>query len=96
MKIPDETQTISTRAIALLAGQQHARIDVQWAGQDGARLSIVWGTLLLTLSAADQVNALAVGPGPRPGHQHLLSPTSFCNPSTDRRGFANTDRTNTG
>lgn len=59
MKNSGEAQTISTRAIALIAGEQHARIDVHGAGQDGARLSIVWGTLLLTFSAADQVSALA-------------------------------------
>jgi len=54
-----EDQTISTRAIALLAGAQHASIDVHGAGQDGARLSVVWGTLLLGFSAVDQVDALA-------------------------------------
>ncbi len=32
MNNPDETRTISTRAIALLAGEQHARIDVHGAG----------------------------------------------------------------
>ncbi len=54
-----EDQTISTRAIALLAGAQHASIDVHGAGQDGARLSLTWGTLLLGFTAADQVDALA-------------------------------------
>jgi len=56
--VPYEDQTISTRAIALLAGEQHASIDVHGAGQDGARLSVVWGTLLLGFSALDQVDAL--------------------------------------
>jgi len=54
-----EDQTISTRAIALLAGAQHASIDVHGAGQQGARLSLTWGTLLLGFTAADQVDALA-------------------------------------
>jgi len=54
-----EDQTISTRAIALLAGAQHASIDVYGAGQDGARLSLIWGTLLLGFTAVDQVDALA-------------------------------------
>jgi hypothetical protein len=54
-----EDQTISTRAIALLAGAQHASIDVHGAGQDGARLSLTWGTLLLGFTALDQVDALA-------------------------------------
>jgi len=54
-----EDQTISTRAIALLAGQQHASIDVHGAGQQGARLSLTWGTLLLGFTAVDQVDALA-------------------------------------
>ena len=46
--VPYEDQTISTRAIALLAGQQHARTcRCRGAGQAGARLSVVWGTLLL-------------------------------------------------
>ncbi len=54
-----EDQTISTRAIALLAGEQHASIDVHGAGQDGARLSLTWGTLLLGFTAVDQVDALA-------------------------------------
>ena len=54
-----EDQTISTRAIALLAGQQHASIDVHGAGQQGVRLSLTWGTLLLSFSAVDQVAALA-------------------------------------
>ena len=53
-----EDQTISTRAIALLAGAQHASIDVHGAGQDGARLSLTWGTLLLGFTALDQVDAL--------------------------------------
>ena len=53
-----EDQTISTRAIALLAGAQHASIDVHGAGQDGARLSLTWGTLLLGFTAVDQVDAL--------------------------------------
>jgi len=56
--VPEEPQTISTRAIALLAGEQHASIDVHGAGQDGARLSLTWGTLLLGFTAADQVDAL--------------------------------------
>jgi len=56
--VPYEDQTISTRAIALLAGEQHASIDVHGAGQDGARLSVVWGTLLLGFTALDQVDAL--------------------------------------
>jgi len=55
-----EDQTISTRAIALLAGAQHASIDVHGAGQQGARLSLTWGTLLLGFTAVDQVDALAV------------------------------------
>jgi len=59
MRIPHEDQTISTRAIALLAGEQHASIDVHGAGQDGARLSLTWGTLLLGFFAADQVDAMA-------------------------------------
>jgi len=54
-----EDQTISTRAMALLAGAQHTSIDVHGAGQDGARLSLTWGTLLLGFTAADQVDALA-------------------------------------
>ncbi len=54
-----EDQTISTRAIALLAGAQHASIDVHGAGQQGARLSLTWGTLLLSFSALDQVDTLA-------------------------------------
>jgi len=41
MNNPDETRTISTRAIALLAGEQHARIDVHGAGED--RGSVVPG-----------------------------------------------------
>jgi len=53
-----EDQTISTRAIALLAGAQHASIDVHGAGQEGARLSLTWGTLLLGFTALDQVDAL--------------------------------------
>ncbi len=57
--VPYEDQTISTRAIALLAGAQHASIDVHGAGQEGARLSLTWGTLLLGFSAAEQVDALA-------------------------------------
>jgi hypothetical protein len=48
--VPYEDQTISTRAIALLAGEQHARIDVHGAGQDGARLSLTWGPLTDTTS----------------------------------------------
>jgi len=56
--VPYEDQTISTRAIALLAGEQHARIDVHGAGQDGARLSLTWGTLMPGFTAADQVHAL--------------------------------------
>ncbi len=54
-----EDQTISTRAIALLAGAQHASIDVHGAGEEGARLSLTWGTLLLGFTAVDQVDALA-------------------------------------
>ncbi len=42
-----------------MAGEQHASIDVHGAGQDGARLSLTWGTLLLGFSAVDQVDALA-------------------------------------
>jgi len=57
--VPYEDQTISTRAIALLAGAQHASIDVHGAGQEGARLSVAWGTLLLGFTALDQVDALA-------------------------------------
>jgi len=57
--VPYEDQTISTRAIALLAGEQHVSIDVHGAGQDGAQLSVAWGTLLLGFTAADQVDALA-------------------------------------
>jgi len=48
--VPYEDQTISTRAISLLAGEQHARIDVHGAGQDGARLSLTWGPLTDTTS----------------------------------------------
>ena len=58
MKIPHQDQTISTRAIALLAGEQHVSIDVHGAGQEGARLSLTWGTLLLGFTAVDQVDAL--------------------------------------
>ena len=57
--VPYEDQTISTRAIALLAGEQHASIDVHGAGEAGARLSVVWGTLLLGFTAVDQVHALS-------------------------------------
>jgi len=57
--VPYEDQTISTRAIALLAGEQQVSIDVHGAGQEGARLSLTWGTLLLGFTAADQVHALA-------------------------------------
>ncbi len=57
--VPYEDQTISTRAIALLAGEQHASIDVHGAGQEGARLSVAWGTLLLGFTALDQADALA-------------------------------------
>jgi len=57
--VPYEDQTISTRAIALLAGEQHASIDVHGAGQEGARLSLTWGTLLLGFTALDQADALA-------------------------------------
>jgi len=57
-KVPYTDQTISTRAIALLAGAQHASIDVHGAGQEGARLSLTWGTLLLGFTALDQVDAL--------------------------------------
>ena len=53
-----EDQAISTRAIALLAGAQQVSIDVHGAGQQGARLSLTWGTLLLGFTAADQVDAL--------------------------------------
>ncbi len=59
MRIPHEDQTISTRAIALLAGEQHASNDVHGAGEEGARLSLTWGTLLLGFFAADQVDAMA-------------------------------------
>ena len=55
--VPYEDQTISTRAIALLAGEQHTRIDVHGAGQQGARLSLTWGSLLLGFTALDQVDA---------------------------------------
>ncbi len=50
--------TMSTRATIMLAGQQEARIDVHGAREEGARLSVVWGTLLLTVTAADQAHAL--------------------------------------
>jgi len=56
--VPYTDQTISTRAIALLAGAQHASIDVHGAGQQGARLSLTWSTLLLGFTALDQVDAL--------------------------------------
>jgi len=58
MKIPQQDQTISTRAIALLVGEQQGSIDVHGAGQEGARLSLTWGTLLLGFTALDQVDAL--------------------------------------
>ncbi len=51
-------QTMSTRASIMLAGEQSVRIDVHGAREDGARVALLWGTLLLTFTAADQVHAL--------------------------------------
>jgi len=79
MRIPPEDQTIGTRAIALLAGEQHASIDVHGAGREGARLSLTWGTLLPGFSAAPSLGPCQrgrrkVGPAkpgtPVPGRRH--------------------------
>jgi hypothetical protein len=51
-------QTMSTRASIMLAGEQGIRVDVHGAREAGARLVLLWGTLLLTFTAADQVRAL--------------------------------------
>jgi hypothetical protein len=53
-----QPQTMSTRATLLLAGEQSVRIDVHGAREHGARLILGWATLMLTVSAADQVHAL--------------------------------------
>ncbi len=65
-------QTMSTRASIMLAGEQSTRIDVHGARENGARLALLWGTLLLTFTAADQVHALLTAyTDARPGSQRL-------------------------
>ena len=59
-------QTMSTRASIMLAGEQSTRIDVHVARENGARLALMWGTLLLTFTAADQVHALLGRSRPEP------------------------------
>ena len=65
-------QTMSTRASIMLAGEQSTRIDVHGARENGARLALLWGTLLLTFTAADQVHALLTAyTDAHPGSQRL-------------------------
>ena len=82
MRITSEDQTIGTRAIALLAGEQRASIDVHGAGQEGARLSLTWGTLLPGFSAAPSVGPCQrgrrkVGPA-KPGTPRTRKETPPC------------------
>jgi len=53
-----QPQTMSTRATLMLAGEQRPDIDVHGAREHGARLILGWATLILTVTAADQVHAL--------------------------------------
>lgn len=53
-----QPQTMSTRATLMLAGEQRPNIDVHGARENGARLILGWATLMLTVTAADQVHAL--------------------------------------
>ena len=63
---------MSTRASIMLAGEQSTRIDVHGARENGARLALLWGTLLLTFTAADQVHALLTAyTDAHPGSQRL-------------------------
>ncbi len=45
-------QTMSTRARIMLVGEQSTRIDVHGARENGARLALLWGTLLLTFKSS--------------------------------------------
>jgi len=69
-------QTMSTRASIMLAGEQSTRIDVHGARENGARLALLWGTLLLTFTAADQMHALLTAYNRRPAGPHQATSTT--------------------